>query len=351
MTRSITYAEALREAQDYCLETRPETYLMGLGVPDPKGVFGSTLGLQEKFGNDRVFDTPLSENAMTGVALGTAISGMRPILTHQRVDFALNSMEQLVNQVAKWHYMFGGQMNAPMVVRMVIGRGWGQGPQHSQSLHSWFAHIPGLKVILPTFPHDAKGMLISAIEDDNPVICLEHRWLYGLRDSVPEGGYRVPIGECRVVRAGTDITLVGVSYMTLECLRAAESLAKHEVSAEVIDLRSASPLPIDQIADSVSKTGRILSVDHAHTACGVASEISALVTERLFDRLRGTPQRLGLPDHPSPTSSAQSRDFYPLAHQIAATCMKMVSGTDIPMLAESQSGPLDQPDTSFTGPF
>ncbi len=324
---------------------------MGLGVPDPKGVFGSTLGLQDKYGPNRVFDVPLSENAMTGVALGSAISGMRPILTHQRVDFALSSIEQLVNQAAKWHYMFGGQMSAPMVVRMVIGRGWGQGPQHSQSLHSWFAHIPGLKVILPTSPHDAKGMLISAIEDDNPVICLEHRWLYGLTDSVPEESYRVPIGEGRVVRPGTDITLVGVSYMTLECLRAAGSLAQHGVSAEVIDLRSARPLPTELILSSIGKTGLVLSVDHAHTVCGVAGEISAMATEHLFDQLQGPPQRLGLPDHPVPTSPAQSKNYYPLHQEIVLTCMRMMSLPEPPMPPELQEEPLDQPDISFVGPF
>jgi|TARA_B100000315_G_scaffold253034_1_gene291052 pyruvate dehydrogenase E1 component beta subunit len=351
MTRHITYAEALREAQDFCLGAYPETYLMGLGVPDPKGVFGSTLGLQDKYGPNRVFDVPLSENAMTGVALGSAISGMRPILTHQRVDFALSSIEQLVNQAAKWHYMFGGQMSAPMVVRMVIGRGWGQGPQHSQSLHSWFAHIPGLKVILPTSPHDAKGMLISAIEDDNPVICLEHRWLYGLTDSVPEESYRVPIGEGRVVRPGTDITLVGVSYMTLECLRAAGSLAQHGVSAEVIDLRSARPLPTELILSSIGKTGLVLSVDHAHTVCGVAGEISAMATEHLFDQLQGPPQRLGLPDHPVPTSPAQSKNYYPLHQEIVLTCMRMMSLPEPPMPPELQEEPLDQPDISFVGPF
>ena len=351
VTRHITYAEALREAQDYCLGAYSEVYLMGLGVPDPKGVFGSTLGLQDKYGPNRVFDVPLSENAMTGVALGSAISGMRPILTHQRVDFALSSIEQLVNQAAKWHYMFGGQMSAPMVVRMVIGRGWGQGPQHSQSLHSWFAHIPGLKVILPTSPHDAKGMLISAIEDDNPVICLEHRWLYGLTDSVPEESYRVPIGEGRVVRPGTDITLVGVSYMTLECLRAAGSLAQHGVSAEVIDLRSARPLPTELILSSIGKTGLVLSVDHAHTVCGVAGEISAMATEHLFDQLQGPPQRLGLPDHPVPTSPAQSKNYYPLHQEIVLTCMRMMSLPEPPMPPELQEEPLDQPDISFVGPF
>jgi pyruvate dehydrogenase E1 component beta subunit len=194
-------------------------------------------------------------------------------------------------------------------------------------------------------------MLISAVEDENPVICLEHRWLYELTDSVPEDSYRVPLGEGLVVRPGTDVTLIGVSYMTLECLRAAGSLAQHGVSAEVIDLRSVRPLPADLILNSVNKTGYVLSVDHAHTLCGVTGEISAMVTEHLFDRLQGPPQRLGLPDHPAPTSSVQSRHYYPLCHEIVSTCRRMMSMPDIPMPTKSQAGPLDQPDTSFVGPF
>ncbi len=351
VTRHITYAEALREAQDYCLGAYSEVYLMGLGVPDPKGVFGSTLGLQDKYGSDRVFDIPLAENAMTGVALGSAISGMRPILTHQRVDFALSSIEQLVNQAAKWHYMFGGRMSAPMVIRMVIGRGWGQGPQHSQSLHSWFAHIPGLKVILPTSPHDAKGMLISAIEDENPVICLEHRWLYGVRDSVPKDDYRVPIGEAKVVRSGTDITIVGVSYMTLECVRAAELLSNYGVHAEVIDLRSASPLDFSTILESVARTGRVLTVDHAHGACGIGSEISALAAGQLFSELQGAPRTLSLPDHPTPTSSRLTSQYYSLPHQIANACSEMVGNGAYFQFAGETTHALDQVNCTFHGPF
>lgn len=351
MTRMISYAEALREAQDYCLGAYPETYLMGLGVPDPKGIFGTTLGLKEQYGPERVFDIPLSENAMTGVALGSAITGMRPILTHQRVDFALVSIEQIVNQAAKWHYMFGGQMQAPLVIRMIIGRGWGQGPQHSQSLHAWFAHIPGLKVILPTTPYDAKGMLIAAVEDDNPVICLEHRWLYGIQDEVPAEPYRVPLDRARVVRPGTDITLIGLSYMTLECLRAAELLAGQGVAAEVIDLRSVRPIDSETLTTSVGKTGRVLTVDQAEARCGVAGEISALLTERLFARLRCAPGRLCLPDYPTPTSPALADGYYPLARDIAVAALHLLERPDNLPPATPLGRRLDQPDASFRGPF
>ena len=350
MTRRITYAEALREAQDYCLEAYPNVYLMGLGVSDPKGVFGSTLGLVDRHGPERVFDIPIAENAMTGVALGSAISGMRPILTHQRVDFAISSLEQIVNQAAKWRYMFGGQMSAPMVIRMVVGWGWGQGPQHSQSLHSWFAHIPGLRVILPASPNDAKGMLIAAVEDDNPVICIEHRWLYGLSDEVPDEDYRIPLGVSRVVRQGTDVTVVGVSYMTLECLRAAELLAEHGVTAEVVDLRSVRPLDHETVLASAQKTGRILTVDQAHSICGIGSQISSLVTEHLFPELLCAPQHLGIPEHPAPSSPALAKNFYPLAHEIASRCMKMLGEPgEIP--SRDLAHPADQPDHTFQGPF
>ena len=351
MTRLISYAEALREAQDYCLGAYPGCFLMGLGVPDPKGIFGSTLGLQDKYGPDRVFDVPLSENAMTGVALGSAISGMRPILTHQRVDFALSSVEQIVNQAAKWHYMFGGRMSVPMVIRMVIGRGWGQGPQHSQSLHSWFAHIPGLKVILPASPSDAKGMLISAIEDENPVVCLEHRWLYEMEEQVPSEDYRVPIGESKVVRPGTDVTLVGVSYMTHECLRAADLLAQQGIAAEVVDLRTARPLDSQTILDSAQRTGRILTVDHAQTFGGISAEITALVADTLFGTLEISPQRLGLPDHPTPTSHRLSDSYYPLATQIASKCAAMFGGEIQFIPTHSGAESLDQPNDKLFGPF
>lgn len=350
-SRMLSYAGALREAQDICLEQNQDAYLMGLGVPDPKGVFGTTLALQDKYGEDRVFDIPLSENALTGVALGSAITGLRPILTHQRVDFALVSIEQIVNQAAKWHYMFNGQMNASLVIRMIIGRGWGQGPQHSQSLHAWFAHIPGLKVIMPTTAYDAKGMLIAAIEDNNPVICLEHRWLYGIQDKVPQGVYRVPLDKARVVQEGADITLIGVSYMTLECLSAAEMLAEHGVKVEVIDLRSIRPLDSDTILASVLKTGRVLIVDHAELACGVASEIAAMVSENLFDQLKSTPARMGLPDYPVPTSTVLADHYYPLASDIAQRVCEILKLDVTLNTLPSMNKRLDQPDPSFKGPF
>ncbi len=352
MTRQLKFFEAIREAQDLCMAKDPSVYVMGLGVPDPKAIFGTTLGLQEKYGPRRVLDMPLSENAMTGVATGSALVGMRPILTHQRLDFALVAMEQMVNQAAKWHYMFGGRSRVPMVIRMIIGRGWGQGPQHSQSLQAWFAHIPGLRVVMPATPHDAKGLLISGVEDDNPVIFLEHRWLYGLSDRVPEGVYRVPLGKARVARAGSDVTIVAASYMLLEALRAAETLSDAGIRAEVIDLRSLRPLDDATILESVHKTGCLVAADTGAKAFGVSAEIVALVSEKAFHDLKAPPQRVALPDFPTPTSPALSDGYYPGAAHIAAAAFRMFGRKpDSTLFSVSERRRLDQPDPSFTGPF
>jgi len=351
MTRQLGYGEAIREALDQALSIDPDVVVMGLGVPDPKGVFGSTLGLQERHGSNRVFDIPLSENAVTGVALGCATTGLRPVLVHQRVDFTLVSFEQIMNQLAKWRFMFGGRLSAPVVIRMVVGRGWGQGPQHSQSLQALFAHVPGLKVVMPTTPFDAKGMMISAIESNDPVVCLEHRWLYGIRDEVPPDYYRVPLDRARVMRSGTDVTLIGVSYMTLECLTAAEMLAGVGISAEVIDLRSIRPLDLETILDSVNRTGRLLTVDNGHVVGGISAEITASVVERSFDRLVAAPDRMGFPDHPTPTTPSLANGYYPLPHEIAETAARLVGIEQSFDPVDRGERRLDQPDPDYQGPF
>mgnify|MGYP003324802233 CR=1 FL=1 len=215
---------------------------------------------------------PLAENGMTGVMIGASLNGFRPILTHQRVEFALLSIEQIVNQAAKWFYMNAGQQSVPIVIRLIIGRGWGQGPQHAQSLESWFAHIPGLKVVMPSNAYDAKGLLISSISDDNPVIFFEHRWLHNTIDRVPQEGYRVPIGRARIVRKGTDVTIVSHSYMVLESIRCADRLKMYGISVEVLDLRSLRPLDTEAILDSVGKTGRLVVADNGWVSFGVSAE-------------------------------------------------------------------------------
>lgn len=352
MTRELKFFQAINEAIDLCMAKDSAVYIMGLGVPDPKGIFGSTLGLQQKYGSKRVLDMPTSENGMTGVAIGSALRGMRPIMTHQRIDFALLAMEQIVNQAANWHYMFGGKMSIPLVIRMIVGRGWGQGPQHSQSLQAWFAHVPGLKVVMPTTPYDAKGLLISSIEDNNPVIFIEHRWLYNIADNVPEEVYRVPLGKARVIRGGNDLTIASTSYMTLEALRAAEMLAKDGIMAEVIDIRTLKPLDEGLILKSVRKTGHLIVADTGWKTCGFSAEIIALVTERSFKDLKSPPVRVALPDCTTPTSPALAAHYYPLAVYLVATARRMLGlrPDDIPSQTSSPV-PLDVPDMSFKGPF
>jgi len=350
MSRDLKFSQAIHEATDLCLAADPSVYLMGLGVPDPKGVFGTTLGLKEKYG-ERVLDMPTAENGMTGVALGSALCGMRPIMVHQRLDFALLAVEQLVNQAAKWHYMFGGQRSVPMVIRLIVGRGWGQGPQHSQSLHSWFAHIPGLKVVAPATPHDAKGMMIASVEDNNPVLFIEHRWLHNISGPVPEGHYRVPLGRSRVVREGEHITLVGTSYMTIEALRAARVLADHGISAEVVDLRTLNPLDDRPIVESVRKTGRLVVADTSWANAGISAEVVSRVSEKALMDLRAAPRRITLPTCPSPTSAGLARHFYPRAQDIVAAALEVLDMAGEEKAREEMATALDVPDTSFAGPF
>src|SRR2546423_147534 len=223
--RMLSYVDALREAVSQEMARDERVFVMGLDVDDHKGIQGSTRGLVDRFGPDRVFTTPLSEDAMTGVAIGAAMAGMRPIHVHIRMDFLMLCMNQLINMAAKSHYMYGGQVKVPMVVRSMIGKSWGQGAQHSQGLHAMFMHVPGLKVVAPSNAHDAKGCLIAAIRDDNPVMFVEHRLLYFTDAFVPEEMFEVPFGQARVCTQGDDITIVGISNMLVECLRAHELLA------------------------------------------------------------------------------------------------------------------------------
>ena len=350
--REITFAQAILEGTRQCMEEDSRVYLMGLGVPDPKGTFGTTLGLQEQFGEERVFDIPTAENGMTGIAIGSALVGRRPIMTHQRVDFALLSLEQLFNQAAKWHYMFGGQASVPLVIRMIIGRGWGQGPQHSQSLQALFAHIPGLITVMPTTPYDAKGLMVAAVRNNNPVMFLEHRWLYNIKGEVPEEIYETPLSETRIAREGSDLTIVSTSYMTLEAIRAHDLLLAYGISAEVIDVRTLAPLNPSQIFGSVQKTRRLLVADSGTRTCGYAAEIVALVCESMSGELACAPKRVTAPDSPCPTSHSLSQYYYPRAIDIANRALEMHGRSErIPYSEQEKSTMLDIPDPSFKGPF
>jgi acetoin:2,6-dichlorophenolindophenol oxidoreductase subunit beta len=350
--KHLKYYEAIAQAIDVCMARDENVYIMGLGVPDPSGIFGTTVGLQEKYGVKRVMDTPTSENAMTGIAIGSAIAGMRPIMTHHRVEFALLAMEPLINQAAKWRYVFGGN-GIPLVVRMIIGRGWGQGPQHSQALQALFAHIPGLKVVLPSSAYDAKGMLISAVEDNNPVIFIEHRWLYNLMDDVPDEVYKVPLGQSKVVREGSDVTITAISYAMVEAVKAALVLESVGISTEVLDLRTLRPLDRVGIINSIKKTGRLVAIDLAWNALGTNAEVLAVVAESPEIKLKATPVRLGLNDSPTPASAALAGAYYPKSVEIVeAVCHMMdIPLSEVDLSNLESSDPVDVPDQSFTGPF
>jgi acetoin:2,6-dichlorophenolindophenol oxidoreductase subunit beta len=348
MQRILTYAEAIREATEQEMARDPSVFLLGLGVDDFKGIYGTTKGLAEKFGSDRVVDTPLSEDGMTGMAIGAALAGMRPIHVHIRMDFVLLSMNQIVNVAAKSRYMYGGAVSIPIVIRSVIGRSWGQGAQHSQGLHSLFAHIPGLKVVAPSTPYDAKGCLIESIRDDNPVMFVEHRMVHYQKGHVPAGEYTFPFGKARVLEEGSDITLVGISYMAVECLRAQKSLEDVGIHAEVIDPVSLSPLDTETIANSVRKTGRLLVVDTAWTNCGMGAEILTQAAERLQGVREIRVGRMGFAPVPCPTTRNLENLFYPDAAKISSAAYALVHEDSKSWAPECAEAPEV---VQFKGPF
>lgn len=306
------------------MERDPSVFVYGIGVPDHKNVFGSTKGLLERFGPKRCFDTPLSEEAMTGFGLGAAVGGLRPIHVHMRMDFLLLAMNQLVNMVSGFTYGTCGRIKVPLVIRAVVGRGWGQGHQHSKSLHSIFAHIPGLKVVIPVTPRDAKGLLIAAIRDDNPVVFIEHRWLYWTEGDVPEEQYEIPLGEGNILREGSDVTVVATSWLNVEALRAAEILERQGVSVEIVDPRTIAPLDEALIVQSVSKTLHCIVADNDWVHCGFGAEVAATVSERCFGRLRAPVRRIGFAHTPCPTARQLEDAFYPNAATIVRSVEHML---------------------------
>lgn len=314
--RKISYCEALNEATAQEMERDAGIFVYGIGVADHKKVFGSTAGLVEKFGQERCFDTPLCEDGMTGFGLGAAINGMRPINIHIRVDFLLLAMNQLANMVSAYNYMTRGRLKVPLVIRAIVGRGWGQGFQHSKSMYSVFAHIPGLKVVLPTTPQDAKGLLVSAIRDDNPVIFIEHRWLYWQEDEVPAEPFTIPLGEANTLLNGKDVTVVATSWMNVEALKAAEILGRRGVSIEIVDPRTIAPFNEELIVKSVEKTGRCIVADNDWLNCGFSAEVAARVSEKCFGKLKSPVRRIGFAPTPCPTARHMENEFYPNAVNI-----------------------------------
>jgi pyruvate/2-oxoglutarate/acetoin dehydrogenase E1 component len=320
--RKMTYAQALSEGLCQSMERDPSIFVTGIGVDYPSGIFGSTTEAARRFGPGRVFDAPAMENALTGIVIGAAAMGKRPVLVHARNDFVFLAFDNLINLAAKWRYMFNGQAgDMPLVVRVVVGKGWGQGATHSQSTHATFAHFPGLTVVMPAFPDDAKGLTIAALRHDGPVVIVEHRALYGVEGEVPEACEPAPIGKARRAREGRHITIVGTSFMVQEALQAADELDRHGVEAEVVDLRSLRPLDEATILESVRKTGHLVVADTSWELCGAASEIAALAAEKAWHDLKAPVRRIALADCPAPVSARLEQAFYPKASTIARAAL------------------------------
>jgi acetoin:2,6-dichlorophenolindophenol oxidoreductase subunit beta len=322
-SETLSFRDALAQAQADEMQADPRVFVFGLDVPDHKRIFGSTKGLVEKFGKKRCFGTPLSEDAMTGVALGAAISGLRPVHVHIRTDFMLLGMNQITNMISNMRYMTGGKLSVPLVIRAVIGRGWGQSAQHSKSMQGVFAHFPGLKVVMPTSPQDAYSLLRSSIQDDNPVIFLEHRWLYDISGEVDKTA-SYPLGKALVRKEGTDLTVLTTSWMTVEAFKAAEVLAKRGVSLEVVDVRSIAPLDTATIVESVEKTKRCLVADYDWVYCGFGAELAAQVNYHCFGQLKNPVERIGFQPVPCPTTRPLENLFYPSAVSIIRSAEKML---------------------------
>jgi len=309
-TKKLSYGFAINEALSQMMEIDDSVFVLGQGVKSPWYVGSTCTGLLERFGPERIIDTPVSENAITGAAVGASIAGMRAVVIHPRMDFMFYAFDPIINQAANWHYMNGGRVSVPVVIWGIINRGGEQAAQHSQALHALFAHIPGLKVVMPSTPYDAKGLMIAAIRDNSPVVFVDDRWLYDLEGEVPEEIYEVPIGKGNIRREGKDLTLVSVSYMAHESMIAVQELAKDGIDVEFIDIRTVKPIDQDLIFKSVMKTGRLLIVDGGWKSFGLAAELSALVSENIFEYLKASIARLTLPDCPAPASSELEKAFY-----------------------------------------
>lgn len=322
--RTLTYAEAMREGFAQLLESDPRVFVIGQGVWSPWYAGTSLKELDKQFGRDRIIDSPVSENATTAAAVGAALAGMRPIVFHPRMDFMLLAVDPIVNQAANWSYIFGGQVRVPMVIRASINRGGEQGAQHSQALQAFFMHVPGLKVVMPATAHDAKGLLIAAVRDGNPVMYIDDRWLYDESSEVPEEMYEVPIGSAAVRRPGTDVSIVATSYMAMQAVGAANLLERRGIDAEVIDLRSISPWDRDLVLKSVRKTGCVVVADAAWRTCGVAAELAASIAEESFEDLSPAIARVCLPDAPAPTSAPLEKAYYPGAEDIVSAVERVI---------------------------
>jgi pyruvate/2-oxoglutarate/acetoin dehydrogenase E1 component len=342
--RKLKYSQAISEGLVQAMEGDPRVFITGINVDYPSGIFGTTIDAARRFPG-RVFDAPAMENALTGIVIGAAAVGKRPIIVHPRNDFMFLAMDMMINLAAKWSYMYGGNAGSvPIVVRSVIGKGWGQGASHSQSLQSVLAHFPGLNVVMPSTPKDAKGLIMSALQHSSPVIILEHRALFDIIGDVPEEPYLTPIGKASILKGGKDISIVATSLMSYEAELAAKQLEVEGISAEVVDVRSIRPLDEETILQSIKKTGRLVVADTSWEMCGLSSEVAALAVEKGFHYLKAPVRRITTADCPAPVSHPLEKSFYPTANTITKVALAM--------FGRSTSSPVDiAREDNFKGPY
>ncbi len=316
----LSFAQAINAALRQAMELDPNVFVFGIGADGASGIFGTTSGLVDTFGTRRVFDTPIAEAGLSALAAGAANAGLRPVLVHQRLDFMLYAVDQVVNWMAPWRFMSGGRAKMPVTIRAIVGKGWGQGPQHTKSLHTWFAHVPGLQVVMPGSPAEAKGLLLSSIMSDDPTLFIEGRSLFTMQEDVPDEPYFIHLGKALVRQQGSDVTLVTMGSMLPLCIQAVEALGDQEISAELIDLRCLMPLDLQSVLTSVKKTGRLVVAEPGWRMYGAAAEIIASVSEALGDRMRSRPRRVTWPQSAVPTSSKLEEQFYPTSNDVAEAC-------------------------------
>jgi acetoin:2,6-dichlorophenolindophenol oxidoreductase subunit beta len=343
--RRLKYWQAISEATLQCMDADPNIFIAGISVDDHKGTFGTTRGAYERYGASRVVDIPNCENAFAGICIGAAAMGKRPLVVHPRDDFMFLAMDELINLAAKWRYMFGNKGSVPVVCRGIVGRGWGQGATHSQSLQATFGHFPGLHVATPASPADAKGLLISALRGRTPTILLENRALYEVEGDVPEEPFAIPFGQGRIVREGSDITIVGASLMAYEAERAAAVLDAQGISAEVIDPRSIRPLDEDIIVESVRKTGHLVVADTSWARYGFAAEVAAVAAERALPFLKAPVRRVTPPDCPAPVSRPLEEVFHPSPTTIVQACLEVLKSD------AAVDGQTSDVQAAFVGPY
>lgn len=320
----ITYLEAINQALHEELARDTNVFLAGIDIAERGDVFGATQGIYTKYGNERILDTPIAESGIIGLAIGAAARGLRPVVTIMFIDFIGVCMDQILNQMAKMKYMFGGKAKLPLTVLTNAGAGTGSAAQHSQSLEAMLCHIPGIKVVMPSSAADAKGLMKASIREDNPVFFIQHKRLGRIRGEVPDGEYLVPLGVGKVVREGKDVTIVATSNMVQEALAAAERLAEKDIEAEIVDPRTLVPLDIDTIVASVKKTHRVVVAHEAVRFCGIGAEIASQITEAAFDYLDGPPLRIGAPSSPVPYSPVLEKEWIPNADDIVAKASELV---------------------------